>query len=108
MINKDFTPVKIRAKIHMNLSDRMYLAVARKDITDKLIYVYTLGCPGGRNETFYLTPNIDIATFNSPKAAENYTNTIGQIMHMQSKWPVYSMFQKAAEDKLNTFNEMTK
>ena len=29
----------------MNLSDRMYLAVARKDVTDKLIYVYTLGCP---------------------------------------------------------------
>ena len=108
MINKDFTPVKIRAKIHMNLSDRMYLAVARKDITDKLIYVYTLGCPGGRDDTFYMMPNIDIATFNSPKAAENYTNTIGQIMHIQSKWPLYSMFQKAAQDKLNSFNEMTK
>ena len=108
MINKDFAPVKIRAKIHMNLSDRMYLAVARKDITDKLIYVYTLGCPGGRNETFYLTPNIDIATFNSPQSAEIYTNTIGQIMNVQSKWPLYSMFQAALRDKIKMFNEMTK
>lgn len=107
-MNNSFVPVKIRAKIHMNLSDRMYLAVARKDVTDKLIYVYTLGCPSGRNDTFYLIPNIDIATFNSPKAAENYTNTIGQIMHMQSKWPLYSKFQDVSRDKIKMFNEMTK
>lgn len=105
--NSATVPATIKTKIHINLNDRLYLALARKDVSDKLIYVYTLGCRG-QDGRFYLVPDTDIATFTNTKNAELYVNTISNVMHAQSVWPIYSMFRNALKAELEIFNKMTK
>lgn len=105
--NSATVPATIKTKIHINLNDRLYLALARKEVSDKLIYVYTFGCPGQLGR-FCLNPSTDIATFTNPKNAELYVNTISNVMHAQSVWPIYSMFRNALKAELEIFNKMTK
>ena len=105
--NNEIKPVTIKSNIHLDMSSRMYLALSRKDISDKLIYVYTFGCKG-ENGRFYLEGTMDIATFDNPKNATLYTNTISEVMNAQSRWWLYPMFQKTLKKELAMFDRMTK
>ncbi len=107
-MNKEIVPVKVKSNIHLNMSNRMYLSVVRQDISDKLIYVYTLGCPGSQNDSFYLKADADIATFNNRDKADLYTGTIQQIMQVQSAWPLYSMAYRTLKKEIDTFNQTIK
>lgn len=107
-MDKDIVPVKIKSNIYLNMSNRMYLSVVRQDVSDKLIYVYTLGCPGGRDDTFYLRADADIATFNNRDRADLYVGTIHQIMQAQSAWPLYPIAYKTLKTKIDTFNQTIK
>lgn len=107
-VNKEIVPVKVKSNIHLNMSNRMYLSVVRQDISDKLIYVYTLGCPGSQNDSFYLKADADIATFNNRDKADLYTGTIQQIMQVQSAWPLYSMVYRTLKKEIDTFNQTIK
>lgn len=105
--NTNPQPVKISQGIRLDLSSRLYLAISRKDITDKLIHVYTLGCRG-ENGRFYLNPTTDIATFDNPQTAELYTNSVSQIMQAQTNWPAYSTFRNVLKAEMEMFIKMTK
>ncbi|MBQ2017662.1 MAG: hypothetical protein II208_04025 [Alphaproteobacteria bacterium] len=107
-MNKEIVPVKIKSNIYLNMSNRMYLSVVRQDISDKLIYVYTLGCPGSQNDSFYMKTNADVATFNNREKADLYTGTVHQIMQVQSTWPLYSMAYKALKAEIDAFNHTIK
>jgi hypothetical protein len=105
---KDIIPTKVKSNIYLNMSNRMYLSVIRQDVSDKLIYVYTLGCPGGQNDNFYLKVNADVATFNNLERANLYVGTIHQIMQAQSAWPLYSIAYKTLKTEIDTFNQTIK
>ena len=92
----------------LDMSKRLYLAVARKTVSNKLIYVYTLGCPGCQNASYYLVPTTDMATFDNQKAADLYTNSVRQIIRVQSQWGIYSILRKSLEQDLANFKQMVK
>ena len=108
MNNEKIKPIKIENCVHIDMSKRLYLAVARKTVSDKLIYVYTLGCPGCQNASYYLVPTTDMATFNNQKAADLYTNSVRQVIQAQSQWAIYSMALKASKQDLANFKQMAK
>lgn len=107
-MDKNITPAKIKSNIYMNLSNRMYLSVVRQDVSDKLVYVYTLGCPGAKNDSFFLKVDTDVATFNKPKSADLYMGTVQQIMRIQSTWPLYSIAQGVFKAEIDAFNDAIK
>ena len=77
-------------------------------MSDKLIFVYTLGCSGSQNDSFYLKVNADVATFNNLERANLYVGTIHQIMQAQSAWPLYSIAYKTLKTGIDTFNRTIK
>lgn len=107
-MDENITHVKIETKIYLNASNRMYLSVVRQDVSDKLIYVYTLGCPAAKNDSFFIQPNTDVATFNNRNKADLYVGTIHQIMRIQSTWPLYQYLYKGLKEEIVAFDKTIK
>ena len=104
------TPARVRTHEidALNATSRMYLAIARKELSERLIYVYTLGLPAGRNDTFYMTANPDVAVFNSAAKADAYTKKIQDIMEKQSQWPLFTIARRTLHQELEEFHKNVK
>lgn len=100
--------LKIRSINNLSAYNRLYLAVARKDISDKLVHVYTIGCPSSRNDSFYIKPTTDIATFTDKNTADMYVNKLQQIMQVQSHWPLHPIACNALKSDIDIFNQAMK
>lgn len=109
-MNTNKIPEKINSNIYINFSNRLYLSVARQDVSDKLVYVYTLWCDTTKKGQLSLRQaDTDIATFNKPESADLYMNTVKQIMRVQSTtWWEYSMEQSKYKKEIDAFNNAIK
>lgn len=112
---KPITPENINSNsniynsnIYINFSNRLYLSVARQDVSDKLVYVYTLW--RDKTEDYHWThdPCTDIATFNNRNEADLYEGTIQQIIRFQSTDQLYSRNINEAKKKIDAFNDAIK
>ena len=102
------TYIKIKPNNQLDLSARLYLAVARKQISDRLIRVYTFGCPGSSNDCFCVRATTDVATFKSATHADMYVNQVNRVIQSQSQWPLFNIARNELQRELEQFNKMVK
>lgn len=100
--------IKIKPDTNLSVESRLYLAVARKQISDRLIHVYTFGCPATNNDCFCVRDTTDVATFKSSAYADKYIAQVNQVMQFQSQWPLFSIACNALKLELEQFYERTK
>jgi hypothetical protein len=98
----------IKPNNQSDLSARLYLAVARKQISDRLIRVYTFGCPGFEHDGFYVRATTDVATFKSATYADMYVNQVKQAIQSQSQWPLFNIARNLLQRELEQFYKMVK
>ena len=102
------THININPNNHLDSYARLYLAVARKQISDRLIHVYTFGCPAANNDCFYVKATTDVAAFKNSVHADKYIAQVDQVMQFQSQWPLFSIACNALKLELEQFYERTK
>ena len=100
--------IKIKPDTNLRVESRLYLAVARKQISDRLIHVYTFGCPGTNHDCFYVKAATDVATFKNSVHADKYIAQVNQVMQFQSQWPLFSIACNTLKLELEQFYERTK
>ena len=106
--NAAITHIKIKPNNHLDSYARLYLAVARKQISDRLIRVYTFGCPATNNDCFCVRGTTDVAAFKSSAYADKYIDQVNQVMQFQSQWPLFSIACNTLKLELEQFYERTK
>lgn len=92
----------------LSMDEKIYLAVARKDI-DKLSFVYTLAClnTGVPNQyNIFATP--EIQTFNGRSSANVFYKTVERLIEANIKDKNKEDFFKFNENLIKNFSEYTK
>ena len=102
------THIKIKPSTCLKPEARLYLAVAHKQISDRLIRVYTFGCPGNNHDCYCVRPSTDVATFKTVAGAQSYTDKVQRIMQTQSQWPIFAIARQQLQTELAQFNEKIK
>lgn len=102
------TYIKIKPNNRLDSSARLYLAVARKQISDRLIRVYTFGCPGTNHDCFCVRGTTDAATFKNPAHADMYLDQVNRVIRSQSQWPLFDIARNTLRQELEQFNTMVK
>ena len=108
MNNNQISPVVIENGIKLSTADRLYFALARRDMTERLIHVYTLACPSDGHGRYYLNPITEVATFTSSDTANQYVNTVACIIDYQSKTPGYTALCRALRAERKFFRQNTR
>ena len=101
--------VKLNAMPAFNLKmiDRFFLAVTKKS-NGALTMVYTLGCNSSEKYKYDANSSIEIATFDNPKKAEIYYQTILAAIEFMKNLPVYEALSNFNEDAIKMFQQKTK
>lgn len=87
--------------------DRFFLAVAKKSARG-LVFVYTLGCNATNSSQYDAIATIEIATFDNPKNAKIYYQTIFESIQFFKDTKVYDALSDFNENALKNFWQKVK
>lgn len=92
----------------LNMNEKIYLAVAKKDI-DKLSFVYTLAClNSGVPDHYDVSATPEIHTFDGASAAKVFYKTVEQLVENNENDKNKEDFFKFNEKIIENFLENTK
>lgn len=94
----------IKPDLTLSMDDKIYLAVSKSE-TDNLMFVYTLACLSGNEQSTNVNtfPTREIHAFRDKEAGKLYYETIEQIIDFNTNDEGHAVFLETNSDLIERF-----